>query len=168
MTNSSHPLLSCTDGIATGMSDILLLIARVLMAAVFLMTVSTGGPNVAYLKSINFIAPEFMSPFAHIVEWIIIVTLVLGLGTRYGALLAFALRGDRLCDRTPLLAVPGGGADPAIRVPQQGSRHRRRRAGAVRGRRRPDQRRQYAGAESLSGYGARRTHTLLSWKAAPP
>jgi putative oxidoreductase len=87
---SSHPLLSCTDGIATGMSDVLLLVARVLVAAVFLMTVTTGGPSAAYLKSINFIAPDFMSAFAHIVEWIIIVTLILGVGTRYGALLAFA------------------------------------------------------------------------------
>lgn len=89
MANSSHPLLSCADGIATGMSDVLLLVGRLLMAAVFLMTVWTGGPNVGYLKSINFIAPEFMSPLAHVVEWIIVVTLVLGLGTRYGALLAF-------------------------------------------------------------------------------
>jgi putative oxidoreductase len=86
---SSHPLLSCTDGIATGMTDILLLVGRLLMAAVFLMTVTTGGPAVAYLKSINFIAPEFMSVLAHVVEWIIVVTLILGVGTRYGALLAF-------------------------------------------------------------------------------
>jgi putative oxidoreductase len=89
MANSSHPLLSRTDGIASGMSDILLLVARLLMAAVFLMTVTTGGPSAAYLKSINFIAPDIMSPFAHVVEWIIVVSLVLGVGTRYGALLAF-------------------------------------------------------------------------------
>lgn len=88
-TKSSHPLLSCTDGIATGMSDILLLIARLLVAAVFLMTVWTGGPAATYLKSINFIAPDIMSTLAHIVEWIIVVTLVLGVATRYGALLAF-------------------------------------------------------------------------------
>ena len=88
-TTSSHPLLSATDGIAGGMSDILLLLGRLLIAAVFLMTVLTGGPNVAYLKSINFIYPDFMSPFAHVVEWVIIVSLVLGIGTRYGALLAF-------------------------------------------------------------------------------
>jgi putative oxidoreductase len=86
---SSHPLLSCTDGIATSMTDALLLVGRLLMAAVFLMTVTTGGPAVAYLKSINFIAPEFMSVLAHVVEWIIVVTLILGVGTRYGALLAF-------------------------------------------------------------------------------
>jgi uncharacterized membrane protein YphA (DoxX/SURF4 family) len=54
------------------------------------MTVTTGGPSAAYLKSINFVAPEFMSTFAHIVEWIIVVTLTLGVGARYGALLAFA------------------------------------------------------------------------------
>jgi putative oxidoreductase len=87
---SSHPLLSATDGIAAGMSDILLLIARLLVAAVFLMTVLTGGPNAAYLKSINFISPDIMSPLAHVVEWIVVVTLVLGVATRYGALLAFA------------------------------------------------------------------------------
>lgn len=87
---SSYPLLSATDGIAVGMADILLLLARLLVAAVFLMTVWTGGPAAAYLKSINFIAPDVMSPFAHVVEWIVVVTLVLGVATRYGALLAFA------------------------------------------------------------------------------
>lgn len=71
------------------MADVLLLFGRWLIAAVFLMTVWTGGPSAAYLKSINFIFPEFMSPFAHVVEWIVVVTLVLGLATRYGALLAF-------------------------------------------------------------------------------
>ena len=86
---SSHPLLSCTDGIATGMSDTVLLVGRLLIAAVFLMTVTTGGPAPAYLKSINFIMPDLMSVLAHVVEWLIIVSLVLGIATRYGALLAF-------------------------------------------------------------------------------
>ncbi len=88
-SRSSHPVLSYADGIATAMGDILLLVARLLLAALFLMTVWGGGPNVAYLKSLNYIAPEFMSPLAHVVEWIVIVSLVLGLGTRYGALLGF-------------------------------------------------------------------------------
>ncbi|MGH6673369.1 MAG: DoxX family protein [Xanthobacteraceae bacterium] len=87
---SSHPLLSATDGIAGSMNDFLVLIGRLLIAAVFLMTVWTGGPSAAYLKSIDFIAPGFMSPLAHVVEWIVVVTLVLGVATRYGALLAFA------------------------------------------------------------------------------
>ena len=84
---SSHPLLSCTDGIATGMSDTLLLISRLLIAAVFLMTVTTGGPAAAYLKSLHYPAPEFMSTLAHVVEWVVVISLVLGVGTRYGALL---------------------------------------------------------------------------------
>ena len=88
--NSSHPLLSCTDGIATGLADVLLLIGRIAIAAVFLMTVTTGGPAAAYLKSLNYPAPDFMSVLAHIVEWIVVVTLILGVATRYGALLGLA------------------------------------------------------------------------------
>ena len=87
---SSHPVLSYTDDVATGMSDIILLAARLLLAAVFLMTVWGGGPSAAYLTSINYVAPAFMSQLAHVIEWIVIVSLVLGIGTRYGALLGFA------------------------------------------------------------------------------
>jgi putative oxidoreductase len=84
---SSHPLLSSADGVAAGMTDTLLLIGRILVAAMFLMTVWFGSPNVGYLTSINVISPEVMSPLARVVEWVIVVSLVLGLGTRYGALL---------------------------------------------------------------------------------
>ena len=84
---SSHPLLSCADGVAAGMTDTLLLIGRILIAAMFLLTVWFGSPNVGYLTSINFISPNIMSPLARVVEWIIVVSLVLGVGTRYGALL---------------------------------------------------------------------------------
>jgi putative oxidoreductase len=72
------------------MTDTLLLIGRVLIAAMFLLTVWFGSPNVGYLTSINFISPGIMSPLARIVEWIIVVSLVLGVGTRYGALLGLA------------------------------------------------------------------------------
>lgn len=89
VTRSSHPIFSYTDSLANRTMDALLLLGRWLIAAVFLMTVWTGGPSAAYLKSINFIFPEFMSPFAHVVEWMIIVSLVFGIATRYGALLAF-------------------------------------------------------------------------------
>ena len=87
---SSHPLLSHADSIATGMTDTLLLIGRILIACVFLMTVWGGSPTAAYLTSINFANPGIMSPLANIVEWIIVISLVLGLGTRYGALLGLA------------------------------------------------------------------------------
>jgi len=86
---SSHPLLSYTDELATSLTDTLLLIGRVLIAILFLMTVWTGGPAAAYLKSLNYPAPDFMSVLAHVVEWIIVLSLILGIGTRYGALLGF-------------------------------------------------------------------------------
>jgi putative oxidoreductase len=69
------------------MTDTLLLIGRILIAAMFLLTVWFGSPNVGYLTSINFISPDVMSPLARVVEWVIVISLVLGLGTRYGALL---------------------------------------------------------------------------------
>jgi len=69
------------------MTDALLLVGRILLAAIFLMTVWFGSPNVGYLTSINVISPDLISPLARVVEWIIVVSLILGLGTRYGALL---------------------------------------------------------------------------------
>ena len=87
MMRSSHPLLSHTDGIATGMTDTLVLVARLLLAGVFLFTVWFGSPTAGYLTSINFAAPEAMSLLARVVEWIIVISLVLGIGTRYGALI---------------------------------------------------------------------------------
>jgi len=72
---SSHPLLSCADGVAVGMRDGLLLIGRVLIAAVFLMTVWTGGPSTDYLKSLNYIAPDYMSMLAHVVAMKVLAAL---------------------------------------------------------------------------------------------
>ena len=69
------------------MTDALLLVGRILLAGMFLMTVWFGSPNVGYLTSINVISPDVISPLARVVEWVIVVSLVLGLGTRYGALL---------------------------------------------------------------------------------
>lgn len=86
-SGSSHPLLSCTDGIATGMSDALLLIGRVLIALLFLLTAWFGSPNAGYLTSLGYPNPDMMSTLAIVVEYIVIISLVLGLGTRYGALL---------------------------------------------------------------------------------
>ena len=85
--NSSHPLLSCTDGIATAMSDALLLVGRVLIAAVFFLTAWFGSPNVGYLTSLGYPNPELLSPLAIAVEFVGVASIVLGLATRYGALL---------------------------------------------------------------------------------
>jgi len=89
-TPSSHPLLSCTDGIATGMTDALLLVGRVLIAALFFLTAWFGSPNVGYLTALGYPSPGLMSTFAIAVEYIIIVSLVLGVATRYGALLGLS------------------------------------------------------------------------------
>jgi putative oxidoreductase len=89
---SSHPIVSAlshADGVATGMSDIILLVGRILLAALFLMTVWGGGPSADYLKSLNYPSPEMMSPLAHVVEGLVVISLVLGIATRYGALLGF-------------------------------------------------------------------------------
>ena len=85
---SSHPLLALTDSMATRGADAILLVGRVLLAVLFLMTVWSGGPSADYLKSLGYFAPAAMSVFAHVVEWVIVVSLLLGVGTRYGALLA--------------------------------------------------------------------------------
>ncbi|MGZ5843281.1 MAG: DoxX family protein [Xanthobacteraceae bacterium] len=69
------------------MTDVLLLIGRVLLAVLFLMTVWTGGPAAAYLKSLNYPSPDIMSQLAHVVEGIVAITLILGVATRYGAAL---------------------------------------------------------------------------------
>ena len=73
---------------ATRGADVILLVGRVLLAVLFLMTVWSGGPSADYLKSLGYPAPAVMSTLAHVVEWIIVVSLLLGFGTRYGALLA--------------------------------------------------------------------------------
>jgi putative oxidoreductase len=84
---SSHPLLSRTDGVANSLADPLLLVGRVLIAAVFLMTVWFGSPTAGYLTSINYVYPDIMSLLARVAEWIIVISLVFGIATRYGALL---------------------------------------------------------------------------------
>ena len=84
---SSHPILSHTDRFAVGMTDPLLLLARLLIAALFLLTAYFGSPNVGYLTSLGYPMPGFMSPLAVAVEFVVTIALVLGLATRYGALL---------------------------------------------------------------------------------
>jgi putative oxidoreductase len=87
-TGSAHPILSYADGAAAGTADAVLLVGRILLASVFVLTAWGGSPNVGYLTSLGYPMPAFWSVVAIVSEWIIGVTLVLGLGTRYGTLLA--------------------------------------------------------------------------------
>ena len=84
---SSHPLFSHADAIASGMSDILLLVGRVLIASMFFLTAWFGNPAAGYLTVLGYPNPEIMSMVAVTVEFIIIISLVFGIATRYGALI---------------------------------------------------------------------------------
>ena len=86
---SSHPILSCTDGLAASAQDTLLLIGRVLLGAVF---VTSGWrklldiPGFAATMGGRGGLPEWLGYVAPPVEFIGGIALVLGLGTRYAAL----------------------------------------------------------------------------------
>jgi len=69
------------------MNDSLSLIGRVLIALVFLLTVMVGSPNTGYIGSLGFASPDVWSMVARLAEWLIVLSLVLGLWTRWGAIL---------------------------------------------------------------------------------
>jgi putative oxidoreductase len=91
-TESSHPLLSHADSAAGTTGDALLLIGRILLGWLFLTTAwgkLFGGIDgfAGYLRALKVPAPEFWAWIGAIVEFVVGVTLILGLGTRYAALL---------------------------------------------------------------------------------
>jgi putative oxidoreductase len=93
-TESSHPLLSYTDSIAANATDAVLLVGRVLLGWLFLVNAAGIGGKLwnisgfaGYLKSLGAPAPEITSWIGALVELVIGLTLVLGVGTRYAALL---------------------------------------------------------------------------------
>jgi putative oxidoreductase len=88
---SSHPLLSCTDRVAASSADVLLLVGRVLLGWLFLASawgkfMNMGG-YAAYLAALKVPNPEFFSWIGAPVEFLIGITLILGIATRYAALL---------------------------------------------------------------------------------
>ena len=93
-TESSHPSLSHADGLAASATDTFLLVGRVLLGWLFLASSTGIGGKLwnhagfaGYLKNLGAPAPEISSWIGAIVEFVIGVALVLGLGTRYAALL---------------------------------------------------------------------------------
>jgi putative oxidoreductase len=84
---STHLFLSSADGVATGMSDTVLLVGRLLIASLFVLTAWGGSPNVAYLTSLGYPFPEFWSVVAIAAECVIGFALIFGIATRYGVLL---------------------------------------------------------------------------------
>jgi putative oxidoreductase len=74
-----------SGGIA--MNNVLLLVGRVLIALLFLMTAWRLSPNAGYLGSLGVPSPAIASWIAIIVEFLITISLVLGVAARWGALL---------------------------------------------------------------------------------
>jgi uncharacterized membrane protein YphA (DoxX/SURF4 family) len=64
------------------MNDVLVLMGRVLIALVFLLTVWLGSPNAGYLGSLGLSPPAVWSVIARATEWLIVISLVLGIATR--------------------------------------------------------------------------------------
>lgn len=79
-------LIGSADHCAGRMQDSLLLVGRVLLAAVFLLTVWFGSPTAAYLKFLGYSGADTWSLIARIAEYVITVSLVFGIATRYGAI----------------------------------------------------------------------------------
>ncbi len=86
-STGSHRVLSYADGIADGMGDFLLLVARVCIVAVLLQTAWSGSPNAGYLGSLGLSNPGLWSSVAIAVEFVVAIALIFGVATRYGALL---------------------------------------------------------------------------------
>jgi putative oxidoreductase len=91
MRSSSHSLLSRADGFAATSSDVLILIGRIMLAWVFVgvaygtMTYLAG--SVAYFTSLKLTRPELWAWLALLLEILMAASLILGIGTRYGAIL---------------------------------------------------------------------------------
>jgi len=93
-SDSSLPVLSHADGIAASTADAFLLIGRVLVGWLFLVSSAGIGGKLwnhagflGYLKNLGAPAPEVSSWIGALVEFVIGAALILGVGTRYAALL---------------------------------------------------------------------------------
>lgn len=69
------------------MSDLLLLVTRLLLGWVFFIFAWNGSPNSGYLTALGFSSPEFWSIVARVIEFAGSLSLIFGIGVRYGALL---------------------------------------------------------------------------------
>ena len=89
---SSHRYLSYTDGIATAWQDHLLLVARVLAGWIYLQSGFTKvlDPATFAARLVPRGVPEWLGLIAPFIEFFGGLMLVLGVGTRYAALMLIA------------------------------------------------------------------------------
>jgi len=93
-SDSSLPLLSHTDDIAASTAVAFLLVGRVLVGWLFLVSSAGIGGKLwnpagfaGYLKNLGMPASELWSWIGALVEFVVGAALILGVGTRYAALL---------------------------------------------------------------------------------
>jgi putative oxidoreductase len=93
MQSSSHSLLSWADGFATKSADVLILLGRILLAWVFVGvaygTIINFAGSLSYFTSLKLPAPALFTWVALVLELVISASLILGIGTRYAAVLMF-------------------------------------------------------------------------------
>ena len=91
MPSSSHGALSRADEFAARSADALILIGRILLAWAFLASaygaITNFGGSLGYFRSMNLPAPELFTWVNLLIELAISGSLILGIGTRYGAIL---------------------------------------------------------------------------------
>jgi putative oxidoreductase len=93
MQKDAHPLLAAADRFAVTSADVLILIARILLSWVFLAVaygaITNFAGSLGYFTSLKVSSPELFTWMALFVELLISASLIFGIGTRYGAILAF-------------------------------------------------------------------------------
>ena len=93
MQSSSQSLLSWADGFATKNADFLILLGRILLAWVFVGvaygTITNFAGSLSYFTSLELPAPALFTWVALVLELVISAGLILGIGTRYAAILIF-------------------------------------------------------------------------------
>jgi putative oxidoreductase len=94
MQSSSHSLLSLADGFATKGADALILVARVLLAWLFVGiaygAITNFAGSLGYFTSLKLPVPELCTWGVLVFELVISACLILGIGTRYAAILMCA------------------------------------------------------------------------------
>jgi putative oxidoreductase len=94
MRFSSHSLLSGAEDFASRSADVLLLIGRIMLAWVFVGVaygaITNFAGSLAYFTSLKLFPPALWTWVALLLELLISASLILGVGTRYGAVLVFA------------------------------------------------------------------------------
>jgi putative oxidoreductase len=93
MQSTSHSLLSRTDGFAIKSSDTLILIGRIMLAWIFVGSaygaVTNFAGSIGYFTSLKVPASLLFTWLALVTELLLSAGLILGIGTRYCAILAF-------------------------------------------------------------------------------